>query len=346
MPQDVAGMNRREEIVGVLAGQRNVRLPRALYGAGRWACRQTGLTFEDILRDPAGFASAFAGLFGGLDTDIIFPGSGMNTFPAEAIGGHLSFGDGQAPLLSFPLIQRREDASYLDTIDIGNSPYTLALIEMIANLREMLPDRFFCATSWGPFTWAMILCDWNLLKDKAAADPEFVREVCDLGVRLSRAFYGPLMERGLIDGIAIPDGATTLISMDLYRGIILPGERRLFEWAKGYGAWCFLHQCGKIEPQLTLYPETGAHCISVDNSVPIGDVYGLYREKAVTAGNVDVINTVLGGDPDIICRAVSECIAGVSDPHLRYILMPSCDLPPETPMRNVEAFLSCADTEV
>jgi uroporphyrinogen decarboxylase len=125
--------------------------------------------------------------------------------------------------------------------------------------------------------------------------------------------------------------------------VVLPLERRLFEQVKERGLACFLHQCGDIRSQLALYPETGAHCVSIDASVPVGEAYELYRERVVTAGNVDVINTILGGDPSLLCKAVSQCVAGISNPYRRYILMPSCDLPPDTPLRNVKEFLACAD---
>jgi uroporphyrinogen decarboxylase len=336
-------MNRRDIISRVLQGERSKRLPRALFGAGLWAYRQTGLRIESLSRNPVRFAETLAGFFGALDTDIVFAGSGLNTFPAEAIGGELAFRGAQAPLLAFPLIQKTGDARGLDKITLSDSLHTLAVIEMIAFLRKLLPDRFLCATSWGPFTWAMILCDWNLLRDKAATDRAFVREVCELGLRLSRAFFEPLIKRRIIDGISIPEGAVTLIPVDLYREVVLPCEQKLFEWVREHGLACFLHQCGDIRPQLALYPETGADCVSVDVGVPIGEVYELYHERLVTAGNVDVINTIFAGEPGVLCKAVSECVRAVSDPYRNYILMPSCDLPPDTPLSNVKEFLACAD---
>ena len=78
----------------------------------------------------------------------------------------------------------------------------------------------------------------------------------------------------------------------------------------------------------------------------MGDVYRLYDQRVVLAGNVDVIKTVFGGDPASICAAVSECISGIPDPFHKFILMPSCDLPPETPLENAKAFLACADQAV
>jgi uroporphyrinogen decarboxylase len=335
--------DRREFIRRVFQGEQSDRIPRALFGAGRWTYRQTGLKIENIADNPARFAESLACFFGELDTDIVFPGSGLNTFPAEAIGGVLAFNGDQAPLLSFPLIQKTEDAACLEKVDISASPRALALVEMIARLRELLPDRYLCVTSWGPFTWAMILCDWTLLKEKTFSDRTFVREVCELGVRLSTALFEPLIERRLIDGITISDGAATLIPIDLYREVVLPCERKLFELAGKHGLGGILHQCGDISSQLALYPETGADCISVDATVPLAEAYKVYGERVVLAGNVDVVDTVFGGDHEQLCKAVSECIAGIPDPYRRYVLMPSCDLPPDTPMRKAKDFLACAD---
>jgi uroporphyrinogen-III decarboxylase len=327
----------------ILRGERSDRIARAVFGGGLWSFCQAGLRIEDIAKDPDVFAEGLANVFGDLDTDIVFAGSGLNSFPAEAIGGQLAFRGEQAPLLSYPLIQKVEDARYFSQIYITHSSHSLALVEMVADLRRRLPDRYICATSWGPFTWAMILCDWNLLKEKVVSDWGFVQEVCDLGVRLSMAFFEPLIDRGLIDGISIPDGAVTLISDDLYREVVIPCEKKLFDMVRARGAGCFLHQCGNIGQQIPLYPETGADCITIDAGVSISDVYSLYHDRLVTAGNLDVINTIYGGEQEHICRMVAESVAGISDPYYRYILMPSCDLPRDTPIKKVKEFLSCAD---
>ncbi|MGW8272405.1 MAG: uroporphyrinogen decarboxylase family protein, partial [Thermodesulfovibrionales bacterium] len=50
-----------------------------------------------------------------------------------------------------------------------------------------------------------------------------------------------------------------------------------------------------------------------------------------------------GGDPGAVCKAVNKCVSQISDPFRKYILMPSCDLPIDTPLRNAKEFLSCAD---
>jgi uroporphyrinogen-III decarboxylase len=337
------GSSGRELIGRVLRGERAGRLPRAVFGGGLWSYRQAGLAIGSLRDDPAAFGDRLADVWAGIDTDIVFVGSGLNTLPAEAIGGELKIQGGQAPLLAFPIIQCAEDARDLDRVDLAASPHAHALVEMIAQVRRRLPDRYLCATSWGPFTWCMILCEWGLLQERTVSDRGFVADVCDLGVRLSGALFGALAARGLVDGACISDGAATLVPTDLYREVVLPRERRLFDAARAAGLARFLHQCGKIAPQLALYPETGADCVSVDAVVPIGEAYARYRDRTVTAGNVDVIDVVRGGDEATLRAAVDACVEAVADPLRRFILMPSCDLPADTDARSVRAFLAAAD---
>jgi uroporphyrinogen-III decarboxylase len=337
------GGTSRHDIRHVLRGEPVARVPRAVFGGGLWSYRQAGLRIAALREDPAGFGDRLADLWAGLDTDVVFLGSGLNTLPAEAIGGELKIEGAQPPLLAFPIIQSSEDARELTRIDLDASPWSLALIEMIAQVRRRLPDRYLCVTSWGPFTWGMILCNWELLQERTVSDREFVGEVCELGVRLSAALFDRLVPRGLVDGVCIADGAVTLVPGDLYQDVVLPRERKLLDLARAGGAGCFLHQCGKIATQLALYPETGADCISVDAGVPIGEVYERYRDRATTGGNVDVVGVVRGGDEAQVRQAAVACVAAVRTPRRRFILMPSCDLPADTALANVRAFLTGAD---
>ena len=86
-----------------------------------------------------------------------------------------------------------------------------------------------------------------------------------------------------------------------------------------------------------------ADCVTVDHHVSIADAYEAFKDKTVTAGNVHVIDVIQSGDKERIRSATSECLSEVSDPFKKYILMPSCDLPVNTPLDHVKAFLSCAD---
>lgn len=336
-------MDRRKFIQRVLDNERVSRIPRAVFGGGLWAYDNCRLAITEIIEAPGRFSKALSGFYQGLDTDIIFPGSGLNSFPAEAIGGTLRFRGKQAPMLERPIIHTLEDMDRIETVDILKSPYTRALVEVIRGLRKGLPDRFICATSWGTFTWAFILCDEELLKKKVREDKAFIRAITELGARISTAFLDVLVREGLVDGISIPEGAVTLIPDEDYRGLVLPVEESFFRHFREQGVRGFLHMCGEIGPKLAFFADSGADCLSVDNHVPIAEAYNQYCDRTVTAGNVDVLNVIQKGDPALIRQAAKECIREVPDPYRRYILMPSCDIPLGTPIENVTAFLAGAD---
>jgi uroporphyrinogen-III decarboxylase len=331
------------DIAGVFAGRPQERLPRAIFGGGLWAFAQAGLLPGELAGDPGRFVSALSALYDGLDTDMIFVGSGLNSFPAESIGGILRFDGRGAPLLERPLISSTADLLRAEASDPLDSPSTAALVRVVEGVRANLPNRFLCATSWGPFTWGMILCDPELLREKLTADPPFIGAIAALGARLSVAYFDQLIDRGLIDGVSVPDGAVTFLPDEAYRDLVLPRQRELFDHVRGRGIRTILHMCGRIRHQLPLYPGAGADCISIDSSVGVGEAYELYRGSTVTAGNVDAVAVLAHGDEAAVRAAVAACIRQVGDPRLRYILMPSCDLPVDTPPLNVAAFLAAAD---
>jgi len=327
----------------VFDGRRQERLPRAIFGGGLWAFAQAGLLPGELACAPGRFVDALSTLYGGLDTDMLFVGSGLNSFPAESIGGTLRCDGPTAPLLERPLICSRADLARIETIEPLRSPSVAALVRVIEGVRANFPDRFLCATSWGPFTWGMILCDPGLLREKLTTDPPFVGAVAALGARLAAAYFDLLIDRALIDGVSIPDGAVTLIPDLAYRELVLPRQHELLDHVRGRGVRTILHMCGQIGRQLPLYLAAGAGCISVDCTVAVGAAYELCRGSTVTAGNVDAVAVLARGDETAIRREVASCVRQIGDPGVRYILMPSCDLPIDTPRRNVAAFLAAAD---
>ena len=336
-------MDPKSIIQEVLSGKRPPRLPKALFGSGLWAYKQAGINRERMAEEPGRFIEVLSELYRNLDTDIVFPGSGLNSFPAEAIGGVLNFEGEGAPLLTTPIIQSTNDLKRMENFDLTRSPYTESLVRVIEGIRKELPDRFFAATSWGPFAWNMILCDWEFLKTKLVSDRVFLKRVAELGVRLSTAFYEMLLEHDCIDAISIPDGAATLLSVKDYTELIQPLEKSLFSHFKEKGILGIFHMCGEIAPQLHLYPDSGSAVITVDHHVTMERAYNTFFGKTVTAGNVHVIKSIKDGDEKQIGKDTSDCIAQVSDPFSNYILMPSCDLPINTPIENVKTFLSCAE---
>ncbi len=237
-------MDRRKFIKRVLGNERVSRIPRAVFGGGLWAYDNCHLAITDIIEAPSRFSKALISFYQGLDTDIIFPGSGLNSFPAEAIGGTLRFRGKQAPMLQWPIIHTLEDMDRVETVDILKSPYTCALIEVIRGLREGLPDRFVCATSWGPFTWAFILCDEELLKKKVREDKAFIQAITELGSRISTAFLDVLIREGLVDGISVPEGAVTLIPVKFTKNSYCP-QRNVSSAISGSGQSAGFSTCAE-----------------------------------------------------------------------------------------------------
>lgn len=338
-------MNRKQMIHDVLDLKPQERLPRAVFGGGLWIFHSLCLLPARISIEPKRFIREIAHRYSEWDTDMLFLGSGLNSFPAEAVGGKIKFRGELAPLLEQPVIRSPKDIERIGEIDFSNCANVNALLQVVRGVTEQFPDRFICVTGCGPFTWAMLLCDGDLLKRKLQDDPVFIREVCDLGVRLSSAFVDAVANAApRVDAISVPDGSVTLISDEQYRDLVFPAQKKLFDHIRRKKLRRILHMCGETRTKLNLFHRTGAECVTVDNHVTMKETYDLFGGKTVAAGNVDVVNVVGKGTEDEIRQEVKKCVGQVGDPKKGFILMPSCDLPLETPAKNVKAFLTVADS--
>lgn len=96
-------MDCRAYINEVFDGRHHDRLPRALFGSGLRAYNHIGLRPEELRTKTGQVVEGLSSLYGRLDTDMLFLGSGLNSLPAEAIGRNLHFRGQQAPLLDKPV---------------------------------------------------------------------------------------------------------------------------------------------------------------------------------------------------------------------------------------------------
>jgi MtaA/CmuA family methyltransferase len=140
------------------------------------------------------------------------------------------------------------------------------------------------------------------------------------------------------DMIGIGDAAASLVGPALYRDLVLPLETRLVTAIHDAGAAAKLHICGNITPILGLMVRTDADVIDLDWMVPIDKARGTVGPGVTLCGNFDPVGVLLRGTPATVAAEARECLRQGG---LRFILMPGCEVPPETPEANIRAFCPC-----
>jgi MtaA/CmuA family methyltransferase len=140
------------------------------------------------------------------------------------------------------------------------------------------------------------------------------------------------------DMIGVGDSVASLISPQMYRDHVLPFEKKLFDAIHDAGAAVKLHICGDIGHNIHLMARTGCDIIDVDWMVPLDKARTAVGPEVALAGNFDPSAVLLQGSPQQVAGAARRCIETAGR---KFILQPGCEVPPNTPERNIRAFCPC-----
>jgi MtaA/CmuA family methyltransferase len=164
--------------------------------------------------------------------------------------------------------------------------------------------------------------------------PELYLAAGEVVVENAMAFARAQIAAGA-DMIGIGDAAASLVGPALYRDLVLPLETRLIAAIHDAGAAAKLHICGNTAPIVGLMVQTGADVIDLDWMVPLDEARGTVGPGVTLCGNFDPVGVLLKGTPQTVAAAAHECLRKGGP---RFILMPGCEVPPETPEANIRAF--------
>jgi uroporphyrinogen decarboxylase len=87
--------------------------------------------------------------------------------------------------------------------------------------------------------------------------------------------------------------------------------------------------------------EAGVDGLSLDSAeagVDLPQAAEKAPEDVVLIGNLSPTGTLLNGTPDAVREEVRALLEAMA-PYPNFVLSTGCDLPPETPLENIEAFM-------
>lgn len=313
--------------------------PRALLSAGTWAFHQKGLSLKAGLDVPEEAAKIMVEINRKIGSDIVWPGSGYNNLLIEALGGRIKYRpQGNIDVIE-PLLEGVADVERIK-IELLNKHLSVTSVrQMIETTYKTAGQEYLVGTaSWGPFTLAGQFLGVEklmsgLYKDKASIHflMEFASEVCF-------QYLAPALARGaFILSIAEPTASGDLISLRHFEEFVAPYLAKVNQRLKVLGAITTLHICGNITDRLSVVPQLGVDVLSVDYKVNLGYAKKILSNKVTLAGNVNPMLLKDGPKEDIMMVA-ERCLIEAGEGG-NFILMPGCDIPPSTPLENIQTFL-------
>ena len=105
----------------------------------------------------------------------------------------------------------------------------------------------------------------------------------------------------------------------------------------------FVHICGRTLDILEQMPDTGADCLSFDHAVNPAKAKEVAGKKIAIMGNVDPVEIMMMGNPEIITKACYDVIDAAGQDS-GFILAPGCETPITTSDENILAMCNAART--
>ena len=260
---------------------------------------------------------------------------------AEAFGSPVKFSGDEVPSVTGAIVTGEESLEALKVPAVGDAR-TGEYVKAIGEAKRLITDRPVFAGSIGPFSLAGRLMDMTEIMMLCYEEPDWVHGVLEKVTRFLIAYNTALRDTGA-DGIVMAEPAAGMLSPALMGEFSTPYVKRILDAVETDECVFIYHNCGNSTLSLTReILDTGARAFHFGNAIDLGEMLKLMPSDKVVMGNVDPARQFRNGTPESVREAtlaVLEKCAGYPN----FILSSGCDIPPVSPIENIDAFFDAAN---
>lgn len=254
---------------------------------------------------------------------------------AEAFGCRIKFGEQEDPTVSGAIAHDRDgvDAMTVPEVGTARTGETLTAARLCA---ENISDRPTLGGMIGPFSLGGRLLDMSKMMLLAAMEPETVHALLEK-VAMFLIDYAKAIKATGCHGIVMAEPAAGLISAKMCQEFSSNYIKRIVDAVKDDSFAFVLHNCGKTERMVVEMLSTGASALHVGNAVDIRKILDQTPPRIPVMGNLDPVGVFRMETPENVFKTTSDLLEATKD-YPNFVLSSGCDIPPGTPMKNVESF--------
>lgn len=261
------------------------------------------------------------------------------TVEAEAFGAELRMVENEVPTVSTRFLSSFDDVNRLEvpSLDKGRVPqYLKADVLAAANI-----DKPVFAGCIGPYSLAGRLYDMTEIMMAIYTEPETATLLIEKCTQFLLDYCKAIKETG-VAGVVLAEPAAGLLSNEdcyNYSSIFI---KQIVDAVQDDSFAVVLHNCGNTGHCTSAMISTGAKGLHFGNRADMVEALGACPANLLVMGNVDPV--------EVFKMASSEDVFKVTDSLLcntrefpNFVISSGCDIPPETPLTNIEAFYQAVD---
>lgn len=257
---------------------------------------------------------------------------------AECYGSQIRFSENEVPTVRGRVISTLEEALELSEPEVGSARSGIYL-DAVRQAKAKISDRPVFAGMIGPFSLAGRLMDVSETMVHCYEAPELVHMLMEK-VSDFLVSYGAAYRKAGADGILMAEPLTGMLSPALAREFSAPYVKKIVNLLQSDDFGIIYHNCGDNTLQMAdSIASLGAMAYHFGNSISMKEMLERFPAEYPVMGNLDPAGILKNGTPEQVRQATLELMTDCGR-YENFIPSSGCDIPPQTPWENIDAFLA------
>ncbi len=254
----------------------------------------------------------------------------------ETFGSQIRMSDDEIPAVIGRLVTTKEQAEALQVPPAGELR-TLVHLKTAENLAASKKTAVMGGCI-GPFSLAGRLFGVSEALEATMLQPELMQILLEKATQYLIDHILAFREVGA-DGVIMAEPAAGLLSPRGMTKFASPYIKRIVEATQTPDFTIILHNCGAKLVHLPKALESGVEVHHFSSPMDIIAALQQVGDQIILSGNLDPVSVFFSGTEKEVEQNTLELMEAVR-PYKNFIISSGCDIPPGTPIRNLEVFYS------
>lgn len=254
---------------------------------------------------------------------------------AEAFGSKVRFSADEIPTVSERLIVYSSDIKNLIIPEV-NTPRICEYIKATELVVAENMGKPVFGGVIGPFSLAGRLLDMTEIMTGILMEPDEMHLLLEKCTSFINKYLAKQISAGA-NGVIMAEPAAGLLAPEQCEEFSSAYIRQIVEKTQNQNFLFVLHNCGHTETLMESMVGTGARAFHIGNAVDIMDILPQVPCDRLVFGNLDPVNLVKTGTPELISTRIKE-LRERTHAYKNFVISTGCDVPPGTALKNVDAF--------
>ncbi len=262
------------------------------------------------------------------------------TVEAEAFGAPIRMTDNEIPTICGRLLCDADaiDALKVPSLSAGRVPQYL-MADMLS--ARTISSRPVFAGCIGPFSLAGRLYDMNEIMMGIYIEPDAMHRLLEKCTAFLLNYCQAIKKTG-VAGVVMAEPAAGLLSNEDALTFSTQYIQRIVQAVQDDNFTLILHNCGNTGHCTDAMVQSGARALHFGNMIDMEQVMHEVPSNIMVMGNLDPVSIFKQASPEKVYAATIELLEKMK-PYSNFVISSGCDLPPEVPFANIDAFFKAVD---